>query len=123
MKRTYLKIEYGSRGEMEILGLVETSAIDLQKELDGIVDGCEDEDEIEYYEEFMHLSEVEERGVIEVCVSEEESYIYVDYEKNKEGVDEILRITELCEKEEMEWNVGDERINDILFELENLYYL
>ena len=118
MKKTYLKIEYGSRGEMDVQGLVETSAIDLQKELDGIVDGCEGDDEIEYYEEFMHLSEVEERGVIEVCVSEEESYTYVDYEKNKEGVDEILRITELCEKEEMEWNVGDERINDILFELE-----
>jgi hypothetical protein len=119
MKRTYLKIEYGSRGEMEILGLVETSAIDLQKELDGIVDGCEDDEGmIEYYEEFMHLSEVEERGVIEVCVSEEESYIYVDYEKNKESVDEILRITRLCFDSEMEWSVGDERINDILFELE-----
>jgi hypothetical protein len=118
MKKTYLKIEYGSRGEMIVEGLVETSAIDLQKELDGIVEGCEDEDEIEYYEEFMHLSEVDERGVIEVCVSEEEDYIYVDYEKNKESVDEILRITELCEKEEMEWSVGDDKVNDILFELE-----
>ena len=44
--------------------------------------------------------------------------IYVDYEKNKESVDEILRITELCEKEEMEWSVGDDKVNDILFELE-----
>ena len=118
MKKTYLKIEYGSRGEMIVEGLVQTSAIELQKELDGIVDGCEDEDEIEYYEEFMHLSEVEERGVIEVCVNEELSYTYVDYEKNKESVDEILRITELCEKEEMEWSVGDDKVNDILFGVE-----
>ena len=115
MKKTYLKVEYGSRGEMEIIGLVETDVFELQKELNDIVEGCEDEDELEYYEEFMLLNEIVDRGVIEVCVSEEESYTYIDYEKNKEIVDEILKITELCKDEKMEWREGDEKVNDLLF--------
>ena len=115
MKKTYLKVEYGSRGEMEIIGLVETNVLELQKELNDIIEGCEDEDELEYYQEFMNLDEVEDRGVIEVCISEEESYTYIDYEKNKEIVDEILEITELCNEGKMEWEDGDVRVNDLLF--------
>jgi len=40
--KKYLKIEYGSRGEMEVLGLVESSKDEIQKELDLIIEGCED---------------------------------------------------------------------------------
>lgn len=111
--KKYLKIEYGSRGEMEVVGLVESSKDEIQKELDLIVEGCEDGEE-EYYEEFMFVGEDVEKGVIEVCVSEEESYTYFDYELNKEMVDEVLRIDSLCKEEKMSWSEGDELVDKLL---------
>jgi hypothetical protein len=117
MKKVYLKVEYGSRGEMEVIGLVETSADEVSVELDEIVNDCEDEDEKEYCEEFMYISE-NKFGVLNVGVSEEESYTLIDYELNKEKVDKILEIDKLCKDEKMEWKDGDVIVNDILQELD-----
>lgn len=118
MKKVYLKVEYGSRGEMEVIGLVETSVKEISDWLDRIVDDvAEDEDEKEYYEEFMHISE-NKFGVLNVGVSEEEAYCFIDYELNKEKVDKILEIDKLCMEEKMEWIEGDVIVNDILQELD-----
>ena len=119
MKKVYLKVEFGSRGEMVVEGLVESSVEIIREELDKILENCEDEEEVEYYEEFMYVEEIVDKGIILVGVNEELGFNYIDYEKNKEKVDRILEIDRLCMEEEMEWNVGDEEINDILYELEN----
>ena len=116
MKKVYLKVEYGSRGEMEVIGLVETSADEVSVELDEIVNDCDDEMK-EYYEEFMYISE-NKFGVLNVGLSEEESYTLIDYELNKEKVDKILEIDKLCREERMEWIDGDVIVNNILQELD-----
>ena len=115
--KKYLKVEYGSRGEMEVFGLVDSGYDVIRKELDEIVSNCDDEGMVEYYEEFMFLNEDVEKGVIEVGVGEEESYTYIEYDKNKEGVDEILRIDGLCREGKMEWNDGDVVVDMILSEI------
>ena len=117
IKKMYLKVEYGSRGEMEVIGLEETSASEISDWLDKIVEDCEDEEQVEYYEEFMYISE-NKFGVLNVGVSEEEAYCFIDYELNKEKVDKILEIDKLCKEEKMEWRDGDVIVNDILQELD-----
>lgn len=114
--KKYLKVEYGSRGEMEVIGLVETSASEISAELDRIAMGYENDEERGCYEEFMYISE-NKLGVIDVGIHEELAYCYVDYEVHKQEVDRILEIDKLCQEEKMEWIEGDVVVNDILQEL------
>ena len=118
MKKVYLKVEFGSRGEMVVEGLVESSIDIIRDELDEIVENCEDEEEVEYYEEFMYVEEKDDRGIILVGVSEELCYDYIDYEMNREKVDRILEIDKLCEEGKLNWNEGENEINDIIYSIE-----
>ena len=116
MNKTYLMVEYGSRGEFDIQGLVETNVKQLELENEQILKENL-EDDLDFTDEFMFVSEDVEKGIIEVGIYEELSYSYFEYEKNKEKLDRVLEIVKLSENDEIDEVEGYNEIDEILSEL------
>jgi len=84
--KNFVKVELGSRGEVENVELVKTS-YELIEEVydDKIVFMIEsDFDNIEYLEEFASINIDKEKGEVEYGFSEEDCTFYVEYDKNVE---------------------------------------
>lgn len=111
--KKYLKIEFGSRGEMLVEGIVESSLELLEKENLEFLENCEEDDK-DYFEEFMYVEEYEEEGLISVGKSEEESYVYIDCEKNKDVVDRLLELDRLMEEDSDNSREYDIEFGDII---------
>ena len=88
----YLKVEEGSRGEIESVDFVETSYELIKEEFDKYVEGLKEEGELDlgYIEEFTYCEEEQVRGLILVTFGEEDGCAYFDYEMYKTQIDEIL---------------------------------
>ena len=91
--KNFVKVELGSRGEVENVKLVKTS-YELIEEVydDKIVAMIEsDFDNIEYLEEFASINIDKEKGEVEYGFSEEDCTFYVEYDKNVELCDGLLK--------------------------------
>ena len=85
IKRNFVKVVLGSRGECEEVELVETSYSLISKEYeDKYSELSEDEDELEYLEEFGSCSIDLDKGEVMYGFSEEDCTFYVEVEKNKD---------------------------------------
>jgi len=91
--RKFVKIELGSRGGVENVELVESSYELIEKEFSEKLESLkedEDEDELEYLEEFGRCSINLDKGEVEYGFSEEDCTFYVEVEKNKVGCEILL---------------------------------
>ena len=90
--RNFVKVELGSRGEVENVELVLSSYELIEDEYDDkYSDLSVDSDNIEYLEEFASIEINEEKGEVEYGFSEEDCTFYVEVEKNKELCDKLLK--------------------------------
>ena len=90
--KKFVKIELGSRGEVENLELVETSYELIEDEYDDkYSDLSVDNDNIEYLEEFASIEIDEEKGEVMYGFSEEDCTFYVEVEKNEDLCDRLLK--------------------------------
>ena len=91
--KKYLKVEEGSRGEIESVDFVETSYELIKEDFDKYVEGLKEDEELDlgYIEEFTYCEEEQEKGLILVAFGEEEGCTYIEYEMYKERIDEALR--------------------------------
>lgn len=87
-KKQYLRVDRGSRGEIDGVELVRTSFSEVEEDFDKYVKNSEEEGD--YIGEWAFCYEVEEKGLIEVAFDEETGVTYLDYKKYKERIDEIL---------------------------------
>jgi len=90
--KKFVKIELGSRGEVENLELVESSYELIEDEYDDkYSDLSVDNDNIEYLEEFASIEIDEEKGEVMYGFSEEDCTFYVEVEKNKDLCGRLLK--------------------------------
>ena len=90
--KKFVKIELGSRGEVEELELVETSYELIEDEYDDKYSDLEsDSDNIEYLEEFASIEIDEEKGEVMYGFSEEDCTFYVEVEKNEDLCGRLLK--------------------------------
>ena len=90
--RNFVKVELGSRGEVENVELVLSSYELIEDEYDDkYSDLSVDSDNIEYLEEFANIEINEEKGEVMYGFSEEDCTFYVEVEKNKELCDNLLK--------------------------------
>jgi len=95
IKRNFVKVELGSRGEVENVELVKSSYSLISSEYeDRYKEISEDEDELEYLEEFGRCSINLDKGEVEYGFSEEDCTFYVEVEKNKDLCDGLLKYWE-----------------------------
>ncbi len=107
--KKYLKVEEGSRGEIDSVDLVETSFELIKEDFDMYITDLKEEHEVDlrYIEEFAFCHEDWKTGLITVAFDEETGVSYFDYEKYKEQIDEIL---ENIEDESLLYNLYEEVI-------------
>jgi hypothetical protein len=90
--KNFVKVELGCRGEVENVELVKTSYELIEDEYDDKYSDLEsDFDNIEYLEEFASINIDEEKGEVEYGFSEEDCTFYVEYDKNVELCDGLLK--------------------------------
>ena len=90
--KKFVKIELGSRGEVEELELVESSYELIEDEYDDkYSDLSVDNDNIEYLEEFASIEINEEKGEVMYGFSEEDCTFYVEVEKNEDLCGRLLK--------------------------------
>ncbi len=90
--KKFVKIELGSRGEVENLELVESSYELIEDEYDDkYSDLSVDNDNIEYLEEFASIEINEEKGEVMYGFSEEDCTFYVEVEKNEDLCGRLLK--------------------------------
>ena len=111
--KKYLKVEFGSRGELDNIEWVEKCFDEVKSEgekmykdeVDGMVDECE-EDEVDsverYVDEFVFCESKEGVGV-EVGVNEESGVCWYDEEFVKEKLGDDWSFSD-------EWSESDDRI-------------
>ena len=88
----FVKVELGSRGEVENVEVVFTTFELIEDEYDDkYSDLSVDSDNIEYLEEFASIEINEEKGVVMYGFSEEDCTFFVEVEKNKELCDKLLK--------------------------------
>jgi hypothetical protein len=84
-ERNFVKVELGSRGEVEDVELVKSSYELIDGEFRYKYDLLsEDEDELEYLKEFGRINIDLDKGEVEYGFSEEDCTFYVEYDKNVE---------------------------------------
>ena len=84
IKRNFVKVVLGSRGECEEVELVETSYSLISKEYeDQYSELSDDEDELEYLEEFGNCSIDLDKGEVMYGFSEEDCTFYIEYNMRK----------------------------------------
>ena len=80
--KKFLKIELGSRGEVENVEVVNTTIELIEDEYDDrYSDLSVDNDNIEYLEEFSSIEIKEDIGVVMYGFSEEDTTYYIDFDK------------------------------------------
>ena len=90
--RNFVKVELGSRGEVENVELVLSSYELIEDEYDDkYSDLSVDSDNIEYLEEFASIEINEEKGEVMYGFSEEDCTFFVEVEKNKELCEGLLK--------------------------------
>ena len=114
--KKFVSIEFGSRGEVESIELVEGGVEVLREGYNEFVErfkkGCEDEEEFESYEEFFGFDECE--NYISEGRGEEWNFIYVNYDLFKDLCDELLEIDKKVENDEIEYVDYVNRVNEIV---------
>ena len=110
--KKFLKIELGSRGEVENVEVVNTTYELIEDEYDDrYSDLSVDNDDIPYLEEFASIDTNEEKGVVMYGFSEEDTTYYIDFDKNED----------LCRKVLIGWT--DESQDNLLFyAIEDMYF-
>ena len=99
--KKYLKVELGSRGEVEGVEVVVGSLESFREDLEVFKEGF-DEEELDYLEEFVDLNGrfgSDEDDVLVEGRGEEECYYYIEYDKYKEDCNKLI---ELFKDEEVE---------------------
>ena len=94
IKRNFVKVVLGSRGEVENVELVESSYELIYKDFSEILESLkEDEDEefLEYLEEFGNIEIDLDKGEVMYGFSEEDCTFFVEVEKNKELCEGLLK--------------------------------
>ena len=90
--KKFLKIELGSRGEVENVEVVNTTYELIEDEYDDrYSDLSVDNDDIPYLEEFASSEINEEKGEVMYGFSEEDCTFYVEVEKNEDLCDRLLK--------------------------------
>ena len=88
----FVKVELGSRGEVENVEVVFTTFELIEDEYDDkYSDLSVDSDNIEYLEEFASIEINEEKGEVMYGFSEEDCTFFVEVEKNRELCDKLLK--------------------------------
>ena len=106
--KKFLKIELGSRGEVENVEVVNTTYELVEDEYDYKYDDLsKDSDNIPYLEEFASIDTNEEKGVVLYGFSEEDTTYYIDFDKNED----------LCEMLISNWESENEDFSDCMEEL------
>ena len=92
--KNFVKVELGSRGEVENVELVLSSYELIEKEFNEKLESLkEDEDEeyLDYLEEFGSIVIDEEKGEVMFGFSEEDCTFFVEVEKNKDLCEGLLK--------------------------------
>ena len=95
--KNFVKVELGSRGEVENVELVETSYELIEKEFSKKLENLkedEDEDGLDYLEEFGNIEVDFDKGEVVFGFSEEDCTFFVEVEKNKELCEGLLKYWE-----------------------------
>ena len=93
--RNFVKVELGSRGEVEKVELLETSYELIEDEYYNKYSDLEsDYDNIEYLEEFASIDIDKEKGEVQYGFSEEDNTFYIEVEKNKDLCDKLVKCLE-----------------------------
>ena len=88
----FVKVELGSRGEVENVEVVFTTFELIEDEYDDkYSDLSVDSDNIEYLEEFASIEINEEKGEVMYGFSEEDCTFFVEVEKRKDLCDNLLK--------------------------------
>jgi hypothetical protein len=83
--KKFLKVELGSRGEVENVEFVSTTYELIQDEYDDKYDDLSiDNDDVPYLEEFSSIEMNEEKGVVVYGFTEEDSTFYVECDKHED---------------------------------------
>jgi len=89
--RNFVKVELGSRSEVENIEVVLTTYDLIEDEYDDrYSDLSVDVDDIPYLEEFSSIEKYEEKGVVVYGFTEEDSTFYIEYDKNKVLCDKLV---------------------------------
>ena len=93
--KKFVKVELGSRGEVENVELVEKSYELIEKEFNEELgrlkeENEDDEDYLDYLEEFGSIEIDEEKGEVMFGFGEEDCTFFVEVEKNKEVCEGLL---------------------------------
>jgi hypothetical protein len=92
--RNFVKVELGSRGEVENVELVLSSYELIEKEfsekLESLKEG-EDEEYLDYLEEFGSIEIDFDKGEVMYGFSEEDCTFFVEVEKRKDLCDNLLK--------------------------------
>jgi hypothetical protein len=93
--KNFVKVELGSRGEVENVELVLSSYELIEEEFNEIynefVENNDDEDSLDYLEEFSNIDIDKEKGEVMFGFSEEDCTFFVEVEKNKELCEGLLK--------------------------------
>ena len=95
--KKFVKVELGSRGEVDNVELVLSSYELIEKEFNEELERLkedEDEDGLDYLEEFGSIEIDEEKGEVMFGFSEEDCTFFVEVEKNKELCEGLLKYWE-----------------------------
>lgn len=89
--RNFVKVELGSRGEVENVEVVSTTYELIEDEYDDKYDDLSvDNDDVPYLEEFSSIEKYEEKGVVVYGFTEEDSTYYIEYDKNESLCDKLV---------------------------------
>jgi len=95
--KKFVKVELGSRGEVDNVELVESSYDLIEKEFNEELERLkedEDEDYLDYLEEFGTIEINFDKGEVQFGFSEEDCTFFVEVEKNKDLCDGLLKYWE-----------------------------
>ena len=95
--KKFVKVELGSRGEVDNVELVLSSYELIEKEFNEELERLkedEDEDGLDYLGEFGSIEIDEEKGEVMFGFSEEDCTFFVEVEKNKELCEGLLKYWE-----------------------------
>jgi len=112
MKKVYLKVELGSRGEIDDVCLIKGSWNDILEDLENYIKEIEEDDE-DYIEEFFGLNgrfgNDEKDDVLVEDLGEENCNYYIEYDKYEDDCKELRKlfkegkVNEFCDLMEKFW--------------------
>ncbi len=103
--KSFVKVETGSRGEVEDIETVDITYESIQDEYNDIYANLSnDNDDLSYLEEFSSIDINKEKGIVMYGFSEEDTTYYIDSTKNKN----------LCAKLLKGWDGDDMLLDDAI---------